>query len=402
MNDTRYIPMPDPVLFPVHGDRSSGREIVCAAIACALSTDDAAEKLGEWLGGDCRVDLVDSGKSAIWLGVQALGLRPGDEVIVSTFNCPQVVDALVAAGVQPVLADCDPNTGSLTQAALQGALTARSRAVAITHQFGWLPPETTDVIRTARESGLAVIDDAAQALGAHLEGTPAGRLGDVGVLSFGRTKPFPCMGGGALIRPSGSSPLGLQPASTSSLAVLVDVIRERWRSQLNGCSGRGGRFRTAGPELFSDVSLALSAREQDHISPREMSAVSAHRLARSVRRAEFLINSWRLRVQLFRELVVDLPLEVLPGPDVESIASALVVRVPAELRWPLGEHLATRGIQTSWYHYPLHRQARYRQYGASRYTGADDLWQRVLLLPCRWLDADQVRYVAGSVREFYS
>jgi dTDP-4-amino-4,6-dideoxygalactose transaminase len=140
------------------------------------------EKFAEF----CQVDHavgVGSGTDALWLALLALGIGPGDEVITVPMSFIATAAAITRTGARPVFVDIDEATYTMDPAALEGALTPRTRAVLPVHLFGQMA-DMQPIIEFARRHGLAVVEDAAQAHGAEYDGRRAGSHGDVGCFSF--------------------------------------------------------------------------------------------------------------------------------------------------------------------------------------------------------------------------
>jgi dTDP-4-amino-4,6-dideoxygalactose transaminase len=126
---------------------------------------------------------VGSGTDALWLTLVAMGIGPGDEVITVPMTFVATVEAIRMAGAKPVFVDIDPATYTMDPAAIAKALTPDTKAILPVHLFG----QTADmgpILETAREHGLRVIEDAAQAHGAEYSGRKAGSLADAGCFSF--------------------------------------------------------------------------------------------------------------------------------------------------------------------------------------------------------------------------
>jgi dTDP-4-amino-4,6-dideoxygalactose transaminase len=138
-----------------------------------------------------------SGTGALTLALRALGVGAGDEVIVPAFCFPAVASTVAGLGGVPVFADVDPLTMTLDPNAAESAVTERTKAVMPAHLFTAMAamPALTAL---ARRHGLTIVEDAAVAQGAVLDGTPAGRWGDIGVFSFFPIKPFGGAGEGGV------------------------------------------------------------------------------------------------------------------------------------------------------------------------------------------------------------
>ena len=133
--------------------------------------------------GTTQTVAVNSGTSALHLALLAVGVRPGDEVITVPFTFIATVAAIEYAGAKPVFVDIDPEYHTMDPAALERAITPRTRAVVPVHLFGQ-PADMDPIVDIARRHKLAVIEDACQAHGADDKGRRAGSIGDIGCFSF--------------------------------------------------------------------------------------------------------------------------------------------------------------------------------------------------------------------------
>jgi dTDP-4-amino-4,6-dideoxygalactose transaminase len=136
---------------------------------------------------------VANGTDALELGLQALGVGPGDEVVTTAYTFYATAEAIARRGARPVFADIDPVTLCLDPAAAEAAITERTRAIMPVHIFGQ-PADLAALREIADRHGVALIEDAAQAFGATYDGHRAGSYGDVATFSFFPTKNFPAMG----------------------------------------------------------------------------------------------------------------------------------------------------------------------------------------------------------------
>ncbi|MBA3311873.1 MAG: DegT/DnrJ/EryC1/StrS family aminotransferase [Planctomycetota bacterium] len=139
-----------------------------------------------------------SGTDALILALMALGIGPGDEVITSPFTFFATASSIVRVGATPVFADIDPVSFNLDPAAVDAAVTPRTKAIMPVHLFGQVA-EMVPLLRTAARYGLAVIEDACQAIGAEYHGRRAGVLGTIGCFSFFPTKNLGGAGDGGII-----------------------------------------------------------------------------------------------------------------------------------------------------------------------------------------------------------
>jgi dTDP-4-amino-4,6-dideoxygalactose transaminase len=153
------------------------------------------EELAAYVGATHAIG-VANGTDALTIAVRAAGVEPGDEVIVPSMTFYATAEAVAAMGATPVFADVDYETRNLSAQTVAAALTSKTKAVVTVDLFGM--PAPSALIK--RETGLPVIEDAAQAIGASLDGRSAGMLADVGTFSFYPSKNLGAFGdGGAIV-----------------------------------------------------------------------------------------------------------------------------------------------------------------------------------------------------------
>jgi len=137
---------------------------------------------------------VGNGTDAITIGLRALGVQPGDQVVVPSFTFYASAEAIVTAGATPVFCDVDPDTRNVTIDTVKAAMTPDTKAIVSVDLFG-CPAPSPDL----RELGVPVLEDAAQAAGAFLDGRRAGALGDAATFSFYPSKNLGAFGDGGAI-----------------------------------------------------------------------------------------------------------------------------------------------------------------------------------------------------------
>lgn len=139
-----------------------------------------------------------TGTLAVEAALRALRVGPGDEVVMAAYEYESNFLTVHAIGAKPVLVDVAPHNWNLDPARLEAAFTAHTKAVICSHLHGGIVP-MREVTEIARKHGVGVVEDAAQAPGATVQGRPAGTWGDVGTLSFGGSKLLCAGRGGALL-----------------------------------------------------------------------------------------------------------------------------------------------------------------------------------------------------------
>lgn len=141
---------------------------------------------------------VCNGTAALELAVAALDLGPGDEVILPAFTIISCALAVVRAGAKPVVVDSHPDTWTLDPAAVEAAVTPRTRAIMPVHIYG-LPADMDPVMDLAARNGLRVIEDASEAHGLTYKGRPCGSFGDLSTFSFYANKVVATGEGGMVV-----------------------------------------------------------------------------------------------------------------------------------------------------------------------------------------------------------
>ena len=126
---------------------------------------------------------VSNGTAALEIAVRALGIEPGDEVIMPTFTIISCAAAVTKAGAVPVFVDSDLKTWNMNVDEIEAKITDRTKAILVVHIYG-LPVELEPVLALAEKYGLKMIEDAAEMLGQTYKGLPCGSFGDLSIFSF--------------------------------------------------------------------------------------------------------------------------------------------------------------------------------------------------------------------------
>lgn len=169
----------------------SGRYILGPEVA-AFEREFAA-----YVGAEHAVG-VGNGTDALMIALRAVGVEPGDDVVLPSFTFYATAEAVAAIGARPVFCDIDPETFNVTAATVEAALTPNTSAVIAVHLFG-LPAPVPRLRDVLAPRGIKLVEDAAQAAGAKLDGVPAGALGDVGTFSFFPSKNLGAFGDAGIV-----------------------------------------------------------------------------------------------------------------------------------------------------------------------------------------------------------
>lgn len=159
---------------------------------------DAFEEAAAAYCGTRHAIGVSSGTDALLMALMALDPQPGDEVITTVYSFFATVGAIVRVGATPVFVDIDPETFNLDPAAVEAAITERTKAILPVHLYGQLA-DMDALMRLAEAKGIPVIEDAAQAIGSERDGRRAGSIGLCGCFSFFPSKNLGAFGDGGLL-----------------------------------------------------------------------------------------------------------------------------------------------------------------------------------------------------------
>ncbi len=171
-----------------------------------------SNKVNYWTGTECRefekefaawtgtrhAVALSNGTLALDVALKALGIGPGDEVVVTPRTFIASVSCVVNAGATPVFADVEPDSGNLSAATIGRVLTPRTKAVICVHLAGW-PCDMDPIMAQAEQHGLKVIEDCAQAHGARYKGRSVGSIGHIGAWSFCQDKIMTTGGEGGMV-----------------------------------------------------------------------------------------------------------------------------------------------------------------------------------------------------------
>jgi dTDP-3-amino-3,4,6-trideoxy-alpha-D-glucose transaminase len=272
---------------------------------------------------------VSSGTAALEIALRALGVGPGDEVIVPTYSFIATAEAVSTVGATPVIVDVEEETALITAEAVERALSARTRCVIPVHLFG-RPVDMDPLLALCRERGIAVVEDACQAHGALYRGRPVGSLGDAGCFSFYPTKNLGGWGdGGALV------------TSDPDLDHKVRLLRSHGEGTRHKHELATGTHRL---DTLQAAILEVKLRHLPEWNQRRRDAAAA------------------LRAGLEGSSVIS-PAAAAPGSD--HVYHLFVVR--CAYRDALRDHLDSRGIASA-IHYPtpIHLQPAYAGAGLGR------------------------------------
>jgi perosamine synthetase len=320
--------------------------------------------------------------TALHLALAALGVGPGDEVIVPAFTWVATANAVLYCGAEPVLCDVDPVTYNIDPAAAASKVTARTKAAIPVHLFGLCAD--MDALRAVLPASVKIVEDAACAAGAAYKGTPAGGLGDAACFSFHPRKSITTGEGGMLT------------VADAALAARAEVLRNHGASISEEQRHLGPQ-----PYLLPDFNeLGFNYRMTD-----VQAAIGLVQLGKLDR----FIDERDRWARLYREELADIPwLRHPERPNHGRHAwQAYVTTVdPAKAPLPRNEIMArlhARGVATRPGTHAVHTLGYYaRRYGfaANDFPGARDCERNSMAIPLHnRMSEDDYAYVVAEIRE---
>jgi dTDP-4-amino-4,6-dideoxygalactose transaminase len=306
---------------------------------------------------------VNTGTSALHLALLAAGIGRGDEVITVPFTFVATVAAIEYTGARPVFVDIDPATFTMDPAAIEAAITPRTRAILPVHLYGQ-PADMDPILEIGRRHGLVVIEDACQAHGAEYRGKRVGGLADLGCFSFYPGKNL-------------------------------------------GAYGEGGMVTTGNPEFVRRIRMLRDwgAERKYHHEMRgfnyRLEGIQGAILRVKLRHLEKWTEARRTAAARYDRLLADSGIETpRVEPNARHVYHLYVIRTAARKQWQ--EALQADGIQTG-IHYPIpvHRMPAYADLcgPADRFPHAERAAEEVLSLPMfPEISADQCETVARALR----
>jgi dTDP-4-amino-4,6-dideoxygalactose transaminase len=311
------------------------------------------------VSGTAECVAVNSGTSALQLALLAMGIGPGDEVIVPSFSFAASANAVRLVGADPVFADIEPDSFCVDPDAVEALVGPRTVAIMPVHLYGH-PADMTRLAAIAERHSLAIIEDACQAHGASVDGKPVGSFGAAGTFSFYPTKNMHALEGGMVSTDD--------PKLARTLRLLRNQgMEQRYQNEIVGANMR-----------MTDVSAAIGRVQLGRLDEWT-----------EQRRA----NAARLDAGL-----ADVPGVVVPpvAPGARHIYHQYTVRVPQGRDAAL-EQLNAAGVGSAvYYPIPIHRLAPFEHLGADL-PETDRAAAEVLSLPIHpaLSDADLDRIIAA-------
>ncbi len=312
---------------------------------------------------------VSSGTAALHSALLAAGIQPGDEVVIPSFTFSATAGAVVLAGGRPAFADIDADTYCITRETIEAALTRGTKAIMPVHMYG-LCADMDPIMELARNRGIVLIEDAAQAHGAEFNGRRVGCIGDATCFSFYPGKNMTTGEG------------GIVTTNDDDLAEQIRMIRTHGEERPYWVSRQGHNYRMA--EISAAIGAVQLKRLPGFLQERR-------------KNAEYLIE----RIGVLGKLVM--PREPLGRKHAWYLFTARLRGANAGKRNKLVEKLRSRNIGASvYYESPVHMLPYYRDLQSPRRSALPETeraCRQVFSLPVHpHLRTSELQYIVDTVK----
>jgi perosamine synthetase len=364
-----------PVNEPVVGDAESAYVLDALKTGWISSAgryiDEFEQGFAEYCGRRHGV-AVSNGTVALQLAVSCLGLEPGDEIIMPSFTIISCAQAAVYNGAIPVLVDVEPDTWCLDAAAVERRITSRTRAIMPVHMYGH-PAAMDEIQAVAREQGLAIVEDAAEAHGAEFKGQKCGSFGELSCFSFYANKIITTGEGGMVLTDD-------------------DRLAELARSRRNLCFSDKRRF------VHEDLGFNF-----------RMTNLQAALGVGQLERIELVVARKREMARAYLDGLAGLPLQFPTEREgATNVYWMFGLVLDDEVDFDathLAEQLAKRGVQTRPFFVGMHEQPVFHRLGlfaGESYPVTERISKRGLYLPSGQAITDgQIADVIAAVRDVF-
>jgi len=350
------------------------RTLRSGLIGTGQKTEQSEKEFAAYLGRKHGVG-TNSCTAALHLGLLALGIGAGDEVITTPMTFVSTVSSIIYTGATPVFADVDPDTLGIDPARIEEAITERTRAILPVHLYGH-PCDMDRILDIARRHDLKVVSDCAHAIEAEYHGRKAGGLGDVAGFSFYATKNLTTGNGGMLV------------TDDDDVARVVQSTRDHGMA-----SGAWTRYNTGEFQEYPMIHLGFK-----YIMWDIPASLGLHQLKRIEHRHE---RRMEIAARYYDALqpLADWVEVLRPKQDVRHAYHLFVVKLKGVDRNKVASEMEARAVGVGVHYRPVHLEPFHReQYGHApgEFPVAEDAGKRVLTLPFwpEMTDAEVLRVVA--------
>ncbi|WP_416305794.1 DegT/DnrJ/EryC1/StrS family aminotransferase [Neptunicella sp. SCSIO 80796] len=323
------------------------------------------EQFSHFIGCNYAV-ATSNGTTALHLALMALGIGPGDEVLVPDLTFGATANAVIHCGAKPVLVDVNRQSWCMDAEQIESRITSQCKAMIVVHLYG-RPASMKQLMALAEKYDLFVVEDCAESIGARFDGQMTGAIGHIGCFSFFANKILSCGEGGMVTTDD--------PALDEKIRLLRDHGMDKEKRYWHLLPGYNYRL--------TNMQAAVGLAQLEQVD-------------------EFLVKRQQIN-HFYRSQLADLPEVQLhqPEPDCEESTWLFSLLVSAEVgargREILIDCLNEKGIQARRFFYPLHQQPAYQQ--QADFTNSVTLSEHGVCLPTyTQIKPEQLDYVVETVR----
>ena len=307
---------------------------------------------------------TSSGTGALHLALLLAGVQPGDEVITTSMTAEPTNTTILQVGAVPVFADVDPGNGNLSPAAVESAITPRTRAILVVHYAGY-PVDLRGIRAIADRHGVQLIEDCAHALGARFDDRPIGTIGDSAIFSLQAIKHMTTVDGGVL--------------TVKDAAQLPLARRLRWFGLTKGVPRTEVDITTPGFKYnMNNVTATIGLQQLQHIGK----VIDAH------------VANGRFYDQALAGIPGLAPASVVPG----AAPSYWLYTLLADDSDDVERRLAAINVSASKLHRPNHFHSVFAPHRRPL-PQLDEFYRRLVHIPCGWwVTADDRARIVDALR----
>jgi dTDP-4-amino-4,6-dideoxygalactose transaminase len=336
------------------------------------------QKLKDYLGAHDRyVVAVSTGHAAIHLGLLAMGVGAGDEVITPSFNNAADFQAILATGAEPVFCDIEEDSLCIDLNKAEELVSSRTKAI-IVMDYDCVLCDHDRVAEFARAHGLRVLHDAAHSFGSKYKGRSVGSFSDLATFSFDPVKTITCIDGGALVLRTEEEMARVQEMRLIGMTQPAKVMYTNERAWTYDMRTLGFRYHMA--NMHAAIGLA------------------------QLKKVERISESRNFACRYYNEGLGDVAGVKVPQTDFHDITPFLYyIRVPGDKRAPLRAYLRDREIDTGIHWQPGHWFTLFKGCRRGDLSVTDRVGNQVLSLPLHsMMTSDTLNRVISGIRDFFA
>ena len=356
------------------------REIITGAIfESSYYQDTLREELGRLLNVKYCL-LTDLGRIALEIGLKALGLKPKDGIILPSYVCASVLLPILKLKCEPQFADIGEDL-NISPESIEKTIKSNTKAIIVPHLYG-CPAPIKEILEIARQKGLYVIDDAAQSLGAKVNGQYTGTFGDIGILSFGPFKAISATRGGALITDNYEifervKKICLKSASekTALDRFWKSLVKFRYRKYFYSLVHIYKSKEIKKYTSYTSTKVGFDDYPKQYIGMSNLDALLTYFQIKKLN--QILNKKIFLGKKLFKQISIQMP-DILIQPHItrNNVFLKFVIKLPYHNCSKIIEFFRNCGIEAQGGYTPLHFK-----FGSCKLPFTESIWHNIVTLP---------------------